>query len=611
MRVVFAVLLGLTLLAYAPVFRAGYVWDDDSWLTGNPAVQDPHGLHAIWTSVPRMQYYPLTFTVFWLEHRLFGFAPLGYHLVNVLLHAVNAFLVGLILRSLRVPGAFWVAALFAVHPVHVESVAWVTELKNVLSGVCALAAVLAYLSCDRGRHRALYALALALFACAVLAKTATATLPLALGLLAVWRDRPLRARDLAPLAPFVLVAVVLGSIAVRLERGLAASAGSDFGFSSMQRLLIASRALFFYPAKLVVPYPLMFNYPRFDVDAPTVLALAPFVALVLIVAGLAALWQRGRRGLATALMVYAVTIAPALGFFDVYAFRFSFVADHFQYLASIPILALLPVSAAWALDRIGTRKAARFAGAAVLVMLSLLTFRQARAYKDEETLWNDTIAKNPDSWLAHHNLALMRVEAGDLSGAAREFDEAIRSKPDSAESHSGRGLVHLKEQRLDLALADLNRAIELDPSYPEAYLNRGQVLAGLRRFDEAIADFSRFLAFNPSYAPAYEGRGLAHAQRGEDGEALEDLNRAIELDASSAALRGERGFILVRAQRYNDALSDFDAAIRLDPKLANAYVLRGGLYERIDGDKRRACADWEQACRLGDCRLRDAECAGR
>ena len=135
----------LTLVSYGPVFRAGYVWDDDAWLTENPAVHDPAGLHTIWTSVPRMQYYPMLFTSWWVEYRLYGLNPLGYHLVNVLLHAGNAFLIGLILLALEIPGAFWVAALFAVHPMHVESVAWVTERKNVLSGLCYLGALLSYL----------------------------------------------------------------------------------------------------------------------------------------------------------------------------------------------------------------------------------------------------------------------------------------------------------------------------------------------------------------------------------------------------------------------------------------------------------------------------------
>lgn len=566
---IFLGILVLTFAAYAPVFQAKFVWDDDSWLTDNPAISDPHGLHAIWTSVPRMQYYPLTFSSFWIEHRVFGFAPLGYHIDNVLLHAVNAFLVGLILRSLKVPGAFLVAAIFAVHPVHVESVAWVTERKNVLSGLFCLGAALAYLEFARVGRRALYAAALALFAAALLSKTATATLPVALAVVIAWRRWPQKVRELAPLAPFAALAVVLASITVSLEKGMVEAVSPEFGFGLSDRLIIACRALLFYPYKLAVPYPLIFNYPRFDIASASPLALWPLVAVALIAAGLAALWRRGERGVPSAALVYAVTIFPALGFFDVYAFRFSFVADHFQYLASIGLLALVPQAG-------GRLKpaAARALAVGLVVVLAALTWNQARAYRDEATLWKDTIAKNPDSWIAHHNLARLRASAGELDDAVAGFGEAIRSKPSSAESYSGRGLAYYGQQRLDLALADLDRAIELDPSYPEAYLNRGTVRSAASRFDEAIADFSRFLAFNPGYAPAYVAQAMARGLRGDNTLALEDLTQALALD----------------------------------PRSKDALVLRGGLYQRLDGDKRRACTDWLEACRLGDCRLFDAHC---
>ena len=615
---IFAGILGLTLAAYAPAIHAGYVWDDDSWLTGNPAIQDPHGLHTIWTSVPRMQYYPLLFTSFWVEYRLYGLDPIGYHLVNILLHACNAFLIGMILRSLGVPGAFWVAALFAVHPVHVESVAWVTERKNVLSGFFYLGAALAYLNFERSRRQAAYVIALALFICALLTKTATATLPIALGIASLWRLWPPRARDLAPLAPFVFLAVALASITVVLENSLVAVVSPDFGFAWWQRLLIAARALLFYPGKLLIPYPLIFNYPRIEVLEVSWHSLWPLGILALSVAGLTLLWRRGQRGIACAALVYAVTIFPALGFFDVYAFRFSFVADHFQYLASIGILALFPPAGFWLLGKLdgarGTlplRGAARVLAAGLVLVFGVLTWHQARAYRDEATLWKDTIAKNPDSWIAHHNLATLRSKSGDLEGAVAGFGEAIRCKPAAAESYSGRGLAYEKLGRLDLALIDLNHAIELDPTYPEAYLNRGEALAAAKRFDEAILDLDRFIANNPAYAPAYQSRASAWAGLGNHERALADLDLAIGIDPSSAELYDGRGFVLVRMQRYDAALADFEKAARLDPKLSLTFVLRGGLYERLDGDTRRACGEWRKACRLGDCRLDEAKCAGR
>jgi tetratricopeptide (TPR) repeat protein len=605
------VILGLAFVAYAPAFQAGYVWDDDSWLTTNPAISDPHGLHAIWTTATRMQYYPLLFTSFWLEYRLWGFEPLGYHVDNVLLHGCNAILLGLILTMLRVPGAFWVAALFAVHPVHVESVAWVTERKNVLSGFFCLGSALAYLEFTRERRRAVYAAALVLFACALLAKTATATLPVALAIVAAWRGWPPRTRDLVPLLPFVLLALAMASITIVLESGMVDVVSADFRFAWWQRLVIAARALQFYPCKLIVPYPLIFNYPRWDVATVSFRTLWPLVSAALLFAVLAVLWRRGQRGVVCAVLVYAVTIFPALGFFDVYAFRFSFVADHFQYLASIGILVLLPQAGWWLGRRVASQATARALGAGVVLVLAALTWNQAGAYRDEATLWLDTIAKNPDSWIAHSNLATLRSKSGDVDGAIAEFGEAIRCKPTSAESFTGRGLAYGKQGRLDLALSDLNRAIELDSTLPEAYLNRGEVLAAAKRFGDAIGDFDRFLASNPAYAPAFRERAMARLGLGDLALALDDLTRAIELDPKSADLYDKRGFVLVRLGRYDGALADFDTAARLQPEYALTFVLRGGLYERLDGDKRRACAEWQSACRLGDCKVYEKECAGR
>ena len=605
-RGIFLGLVCLTFASYAPVFHAGYVWDDDAWLTQNPAIRDTHGLHAIWTSVPRMQYYPLLFTSYWVEYRLWGLEPLGYHVVNLVLHATNALLVGLLLRALGVPGAYWVAALFAVHPMHVESVAWVTERKNVLSGALALGSALAYLKFRSDGSRRAYGAALALFAGALLSKTATATLPVALAIVDAWKSWPPRWKVLKPLAPFVLIASAMAMVTIVLEKGMVEVVSPDFILSPWQRILVASRGLLFYPFKLLVPYPTIFNYPRFDVEHATAAALAAPAAVALIAAGLAYAWTKGRHGPACAALAYAVTIFPALGFFDVYAFRFSFVADHFGYLASIPVLAVLPFAGTW----IASREVRRGIAIAVVAVLAVLTFRQASAYHDEATLWRDTIAKNPDSWIAHHNLATLLSKTNELDRAIAEFGEALRCKPASAESYTGRGLAYLKQGRADLALPDLDRAVQLDPSYPQAYLNRGDALSAAGRPQDAIPDFDRFLATNPGYALAYRSRAMAYVQLGRDQAALDDLTRAVTIEPSSAELLTRRAFVLVRMTRHDAALADLAEASRLDPKLAIAYVLRGGVYKRLDTDTDRACAEWRTACRLGDCRFFKSDCGG-
>jgi tetratricopeptide (TPR) repeat protein len=340
--------------------------------------------------------------------------------------------------------------------------------------------------------------------------------------------------------------------------------------------------------------------------------------------------------------VYAITILPALGFFNVYAFRYSYVADHFQYLASIGPLTVLAL-AGRTLFRAVTANATAFrvAAGAIVLALAAMTWNQAATYHDERTLWNATMAKNNDSWIAHHNLATLDSKAGNFDAAVKQFDEAIRCKPAAAESYTGRGHASGKLGHLEPALADLDRAIELDPTYPQAYLDRGEIRVAARRFDGAIEDIDRFLSSNRRHAPAYQvraaafielgqleraiadldeavrlgggasayhDRAIVRLQLGQDATALDDFTRAIELEPGAADLYDGRGFVLVRMGRYDNARVDFDRAIRIDPSLALSFVLRGGLFQRSDGNARRACEDWREACRLGDCKLFNAGC---
>lgn len=565
-----AILL-LTALAYLPAFSAGYVWDDDAWLTANPVVLDHDGLARMWRGEPGLQYYPMFFTVLRIEHALWGLQPAGYHAVNVVLHAFNAILIGLILARLGLRGGWWVALLFALHPVHVESVAWVTELKNTLSGAFLLGAILAYVVHERGGGRAAYGASLALFAAATLSKTATATLPAALMLLPLWRKGRLDRSDVLRLAPFFVVAAGLAVVAVRLESGLIAPVREDFALTWGGRLAVAARALFFYPWKLIAPWPLVFNYPRWNPAASG----GFIVALALVLAVLVALWRRGRRGIVCATLFYAVTIAPALGFFDVYAFRYSFVADHFQYLASIGPLLLVVGAAAWAGDRLRLPRAARLVpGVAVAVVLGVLTFTQARAYRDLPSLWKDTLAKNPGSWIAHHNLALYELDHGDVADALHQFDEAIRCKPRSAESWTGRGMAYARRGETVRAIADFDRAVELDPAYPPARLHRGEALLDAGRPRDAEADLDRFLAGAPDHLQALASRSRARLAIGDDAGALADADRVVALA----------------------------------PRRPAGYLMRGEILRVRSGDPAAACPDWRRACALGDCRLYDRYC---
>ena len=397
------------------MWRAGFIWDDDSYVTNNTPLRTVDGLRGIWGKPgTTIQYYPLVFTSFWVEYQVWKLQPLGYHLVNVLLHALNAVLLWRVLRRLEIPGAWWAAAIFALHPVGVESVAWITERKNVLSGLFYLLAVLAYLRFRpltagepaRAPDWRLYWLALGLFVCALFSKTVTCSLPAVLLLLVWWKNGRVERRDVLALAPLFVLGAASGFMTTWMEKHSVGASGAEWALSFVQRCLVAGRALWFYTGKLFWPRHLTFIYPRWEIDASVAWQyLFPVAALVVLIA----LWllrSRIGRGPLVAVLFFAGTLVPALGFFDVFPFRYSYVADHFQYLACIGLISLAVSMGTAICRRAGTwgRTLGMVAAAIVMLILGVSTWRQARIYQDLTTLWRDTLMKNPQCWMAHANL---------------------------------------------------------------------------------------------------------------------------------------------------------------------------------------------------------------
>ncbi|MGA2261409.1 MAG: tetratricopeptide repeat protein, partial [Acidobacteriota bacterium] len=468
------------LLAYQPAWHGGVLWDDNAHIT-RTALQSAHGLWRIWFDLgATQQYYPVVHSAFWFLHSLWGDNTLGYHIVNILLHALSAFLFALILRYLSVPGAWLAAVIFALHPVQVESVAWITELKNTLSGSLYLAAALVYLQFDSNRRRSLYALALTLFTFALFSKTVTATLPAALLVLFWWlRGHISLRRDVLPLTPFFALGTTGGLLTAWVEHNLIGAQGAEFSFSFLERILIAGRVVWFYLAKLFWPANLIFIYPRWHISQASISQyLFPLAAAAL----LAALWllrNRSRAPLA-ALLLFGGALFPVLGFFNIFPFRFSFVADHFQYLASLPVIAL----AAAALSRLAehwnlpTKPAAAVLALALGGPLAFLTWNQSRQYADAETLYRTTIDLNPSCWMAHSNLGMLKVNSTLDEGVAH-FKEALRLKPDLAETHSNLGYALQRMGKLKEAVTEYREAVRLKPDLAEAHNNLGNVLQKL------------------------------------------------------------------------------------------------------------------------------------
>jgi len=529
-----AVLVLITVVVYLPSVDGGFIWDDRDNISENATKKNLDGLRRTWTDLyANQQYYPLTHTVFWVQYNLWGEQTRGYHLTNVLIHGLNALLVLLILQALSVPGSWLAALVFAIHPVHVESVAWLSELKNVLSGFFFLASGLCFLnflaedqegegpgSRLAGKAWSLYAASLALFVLALLSKTTTCLLPAALLLVLWWKETQYSRRTFQILAPFFILGGLGALTLIWVEKYHVGAQGADFPWSFAERVIIVGKNIWFYLWKLVWPVNLNFIYPYWDLTPESLL---PYSFFFLALASLALMWVlRGKtgRGPLAALLYFLLMLFPSLGFFSFYFMRYSFAQDHFQYLGSIGVLALLaagfsrlsrrgPAGAGTAGERKLPVSPASLAAHAVLVAalvaLGTLTWRQNHIYRDEVTLWRSAVRNNPQAWMAHINLGYMQLRQARWSKAADHFKAALKIRDDIPEAHLNLGNALSKEGQWSDALHHTLRALELRPSDPEAYGNLGYIYSRLGRLDEAIAHYRRALELAPDFVEAREG----------------------------------------------------------------------------------------------------------
>ncbi|MGA2241790.1 MAG: tetratricopeptide repeat protein [Verrucomicrobiota bacterium] len=454
-----ALLILLTVTAYLPVLSGKFVWDDDSWTTSiSGLLSDFSGLRLMWCQPTALQqYYPFTGTTFWLDYQLWDFRTLPYHLENVLLHASAALLFWHLLRRLQVPGAWLAGTIFALHPVMVESAGWITERKNVLSLALYLGALLAYLRYAQGVtgdkcqvtrtdsilsrvtcHVSLfYGLAFILFTAALLSKTTAFSLPAVLLLICWWKSGRIQWRaDVLPTLPFFGVAVGLCLVTAWLEKNHVGAKGPEWAISFPERCLIAGRALWFYAGKLFWPANLCFVYPRWQLNCSS---WWQWLYPVSAVGTLLMLWlERGRigRGPAAAAFFFVGTLFPVLGFMNAYFMRFSFVCDHWVYLPSLGLIALAAALVVQAAEHLRIRTALCGFIAVALPVLVFLTWRQCGMYADIETLWRNTLARNPGAWMAHYNLGHMLQTSGNLTEAKEHYEQTLYLNPDCDEAQN-------------------------------------------------------------------------------------------------------------------------------------------------------------------------------
>jgi tetratricopeptide (TPR) repeat protein len=615
-RLAGGLLLLVTLVTYLPALDGQFLWDDDFHVTA-PALRSLTGLWRIWTD-PRatQQYYPLTHSAFWLAYQLWGVHPVGYHLVNVGLHGLGALLLWRILARLAVPGAWLGAALFALHPVHVESVAWITELKNTLSGVFYLGALLVYLSFDppgapapvpggkRGAEDARdwwrYSVALGLFVCACLSKTVTVSLPAAILLIHWWKAGRLGwRRHVVPLVPFFVIGATLGLGTAWVERHLVGAEGEDFAFTWVDRGLIAGRALWFYVGKLLWPANLIFNYPRWSIDRSAWWQYVYPAAALAVLGALGALRGRLGRGPLVAALFFGGTLVPALGFFNIYWFLYSFVADHFQYLASLSLITLAAALIAAGLARLGVwqRPAGHAVCAALLLVLATLSWQQAHLYTDLETLYRDIIARNPGGNLAYVNLARRYWQQGRNAEAIEMLRTLIALRPDYAPAYSMLGAIYASQGRFADAIAAYRAALALKPGFAEAHYHLGLAHAAQGRHAEAIAEYQAALALKPTLVEVSQSLAATYADLGQYPEAIATLKAALAIMPRYPDVYNNLGLLYRKQGLLAEAIAAYRAAITLKPDYGPAYNNLGTAYH-AQGRYPEAIAAWQRAVGL-------------
>lgn len=565
-----------TLIAYWPALQGGLLWDDESHVT-KPELQSLHGLWRIWSDVRAVpQYYPLLHSAFWLEHQIWGNTVLGYHLTNVVLHTISAGLVVLLVRRLSLPGAWLAGFVFALHPVEVEAVAWISEQKSTLSGAFFLASALAYLHFDHTRRKSRYWLASGLFVLALLSKTVTATLPAVL-LVIFWAQRGNLSwrRDVLPLIPWFALGGGAGIFTAWVERTFIGAQGAEFALTLTQRVLLAGRAIWFYLGKLVWPANLTFSYPHWTLDSHVWWQSLPPAGVLLLAIGLLLLARRRRVPLA-GFLIFAGTLFPVLGFLNVYPFRYSYVADHFQYLASLGVIVPACAALTLAVRRVSVANARNLAaGAAFLALLGLMTWRQSQMYRDAETLFRETIVRNPGSWMAHNNLGhVMAAVPERLPEAIAEYQAALRLKPDIPEPHLslGSALAQMPGRTSD-AIAEYQTALRMRPGYAEAHFALANLLAHLPgRLADAIPEYQAALRVQPDFPVGHLNLGNALVQTpGRLPDAIAEYRAALRIWPEYAQGHYNLGSALAQMpSRTPEAIAEFQAALRSNPDLEPA-----------------------------------------
>ncbi len=521
-------LVFLIVLAYIPALKASFVWDNTG-IVENVFLRTGQGLWKIWVTpwaTAEPHYWPVVYTIFWIEYHLWGLAPFGYHLVNVLLHAFNTILIWKILQRNSIPGAWLAAAIFGLHPVHVESVAWLIELKDVLSGMFYLVGFLAYMDFENTQNLKWYMLSIGCYVFAVLSKSVAISLPLAILLWYWYKKERLDIKKIFILIPFFAVGAILVLWDMHLTR-LQTPFHTDLLF--IDRFLLAGHAIWFYIGKLSWPSSLTTFYPMWQIKAKDIWQ---YIYPVMIGIVIVVLWfQRKRigKGPFIAVLYFIITLGPMLGFIDFEYMVYSFVADRFQYLASIGLIALFVACIVWVTDKLENSTFA-VGSFIILLTLSILTWHQCGFYKDSETLLKYSLTKNPNAWSAWLTLGIIATNNGDLVEGEKDFHKVLEIRPENSDALNNLAYILSQQGKFDQALSYLYNIVKIKPSDADAYNNIGVILNQQGNFDGAVANFFKALEIRPQYLEARNNLGRCLMQQKKYKEAVNQFLTVLQIN---------------------------------------------------------------------------------
>lgn len=618
---------------YSPSLRGDWLWDDDTSITKNAVVQNPnYDLWKIWVAPEGADYFPLTATGFWLQWQLFAPAQntppeqmpaaverlkIGYHAVNIVLHAIAALLLWRLMSVMKLPGGWLAGMLFAVHPIGVESVSWVSELKNTLCQPLFLLAAIHFVLFDDAEREAgdwdsrrvwgNYALAVLCFLLAMLAKTSVVMFPVVILLYAWWKRGRVGPLDIVHSAPFFLVSLLLGLMTIYYQHGRAVGQEKMPIDGILPRFAIAGMAIPFYLWKTVWPFDLLPIYPQWQVEPVTWSKWWQYLPWPLMAGAL--IWlvtqlrPAGRpcwaRNVLFALGFFVLMLLPILGFITISYMRITWVCDHFLYLPMISVLMLGTAAAAgWVARADATeQRVAISAAAALIVLLSFSAFRYAHVWFNEDTQWTHTLASNPDAWQAHNRLGAWKAARGDIKGAHEHFRNSSRLRPDLGETHNNLGTTHLQQGNFAEALAAFEKAAEVTPHVPLFRVNLLNALAESGRSDRLDEKFRdmlekedpaalEFLLALGQQAMAMENAAAQAAKANRPEEAQRAAAAAMTrfeiaaakykmvLDRNPRNAVGWNNFavMLMKQGRRREAVEAFERALAINPDLLDARM---------------------------------------